>query len=279
MGQVEKTEEQEEELIPVGDAVEEGEVEELDKSKETETEDDEAEVEDDEDEDEEEARLGASEDDEPDDLQAKRRKERKTRKQRQREARDRDAREMSFLRQRNEQLERRQSEVENRVAGSEASRLDSELADVKSKIKLADQVISRAITAQDGDSYSEAQSIRDGLRDKLARTEYAREQVQQQASQPQVDPALINHAQAWMSDHPWWDPNGRDEKSRIVSRLDSQLVNEGWDPTTGNTGQSSVSELTMRLLPLLRPNELMAPDPRRRSLEDRPLAQAVASVP
>jgi hypothetical protein len=35
-----------------------------------------------------------------------------------------------------------------------------------------------------------------------------------------------------MEDHSWWDPNGGDNDSRTVSRLDQAMVNEGFDPTT-----------------------------------------------
>jgi hypothetical protein len=226
---VDKKEEQEEELIPVGEGAEEGE----DSSQLPDADAEDQDDDEDEDDDEEE-RLGASEDD-GDDVKEKRRKERKTRKERQKAARERDQREMMFLQSRNEELERRFSQVEQRVGYSEVSAVDQRINKIKTDLKLADQVISKAITAQDGERYTEAQRIRDGLRDDLGRMEYAKQQVVQRISKPatpEVDPRLVSHAAAWMEDHSWWDPNGGDNDSRTVSRLDQAMVNEGFDPTT-----------------------------------------------
>ena len=221
----EEKDQQEEELIPVGEGVEEEE-----EREDLEPEDDEEDLQDD-------SRMGASEDDEDDDEHrqklAKRREERRNRKQRQKEARARDEREMNFLRQRNEQLERRFSELDQRVGQSETAQVDARITDIKGKIKLADQVITKAINQQDGDAYTEAQGIRDNLRDQLSQLEGARQYMTQQRQAPQgPDPDLIRHAQSWMHEHTWWDPHGRDEDSREVSRIDAELVREGYDPTT-----------------------------------------------
>lgn len=222
-----KQQEEEEELIPVGEGVEDEQEEEL------------------EEEEEQEERLGASEDEEEEDdgkaeKLAKRRDERKTRKQRQREARQRDATEMNFLRNRNETLERERSQqiasLDQRIGHSEVAAVDTRINDVKGKIKLADQVIAKAISQQDGESYTEAQSIRDNLRDNLSQLEGAKQYMSRERQPPQQqqapDPRLMQHASSWMHDHDWWDPNGRDEDSRKVSSLDAQLITEGLDPTT-----------------------------------------------
>lgn len=241
-----KQQEQEEELIPVGDGVEEEE----DPSKKPDEDADQDEDDDDDDDDEEEERLGASEDDEVD-VKEKRRRERKTRKERQKAARERDQREMKFLQIRNEELERRFSQVEQRVGYSEVSAVDARINKIKTDLKLADQVISKAITAQDGERYTEAQRIRDGLRDDLGRMEVAKQQVVRRVSQPaapEVDPRLVSHAANWMENHAWWDPNGGDNDSRTVSRLDQQMVNEGFDPTTAEYWDE-LSERVEKALP------------------------------
>jgi len=224
MAPEEKKEEEQEELVPVGEGLEEEEKEEL----EEELEDEQEELED-----EEEERLGAGEE-EDDEKKVKRKVERKTRRQRQKDARARDKTELRFLQNRNEQLERKFSELDQRVGHSETAQIDGRITDIKSKIKLADQVISKAIQKSDGDAVVEAQGIRDNLRDNLGQLESAKEYITQQRAAPQepVDQRLMNHAQNWMRDHAWWDPNGADADSREVSRIDAQLVNEGLDPTT-----------------------------------------------
>lgn len=219
---------EEEELVPVGEGVEEEEQEEEGLEEELEKE----ELEEEEDEE----RLGAGEEDEEgDEKRAKRRDERKTRRQRQKEARDRDKTELNFLRGRNDTLERRFSELDARVGQSETAQIDVRINDVKGKIKLADQVITKAIDQSDGSAVVEAQGIRDNLRDNLNQLNTARNYMTQQRQvpqQPQVDPRLVHHAGTWMQEHSWWNPNGGDADSLKVSELDAQMVREGLDPTT-----------------------------------------------
>jgi len=230
MAEEDKKEDQEEELVPVGEGVEEKKSLEEEIEEEKREEEGEDDLDGEEEEEEEEQRLGAGGEDE--EKKSKRKEERKTRRQRQKTARDRDKKELKFLQDRNETLERRFSELDQRVGHSEVSQVDARITDLKSKIKLADQVISKAITSQDGDAYAEAQGIRDDLRDQLTRVNYAKNTLAARSSEQAPDPTLIRHAQDWMEDHDWWDPNGRDADSRRVSRIDNQLVAEGYDPLT-----------------------------------------------
>lgn len=193
----------------------------------------------------EEARLGADEEDEAEEdykrskVRKERKEERHTRRARQKEARDRDQRELKFLRTRNETLERRFSGLEERVGQGEVSDVDSRISHVKSRIKLADQVIAKAVDAGKGDDLVEAQGIRDDLRDKLTQLNQAKNVITERAKGggapqggTQPDPRLMTHAQKWMQQHDWWDPNGGDEDSLIVSAIDNALVNEDYDPNT-----------------------------------------------
>jgi len=206
------------EFVPVGDGVEEEEEEEEEGEEE-----------------EEEERLGASEEEEEEeegvDKKAKRKAERKTRRERQKAARARDEREMGFLRTRNEQLERQFSDLDARVGHGEVAQVDARITDVKSKIQLADQVITKAVDNNDGSAMVEAQGIRDNLRDTLNQLNYAKESMTQSGGAP-PSPELMKHAQAWAREHSWWDPNGGDAVSRQVSAIDQQMIREKWDPNT-----------------------------------------------
>ncbi len=224
MGTEDKKEDQEEELIPVGEGVEDPQPEQEEKREEKE----EKELEDEE---EEEERLGADEENlDDDEKKLKQRTASKARRERKKAAKERNEKEIAFLTQRNEQLERRFSEVEQRLTGTEVSVVDQKMAKVKSELKLADQVISKAITSGDGATYTEAQGIRDGLRDELTRLTYAKTTATQQPTRDAPNPVLVQHAQRFVADHEWWDPNGGDEDSRRVSQIDAQLVREGYDP-------------------------------------------------
>lgn len=231
-----KKEEEQEELVAVGENLDEesskreDEDKDEDKDKDKDKESEEEDELDEEDEDEE--RLGASEEEDKDD--AKKIKKRSRRSKRRKDARDRDQTEMNFLRSRNETLERKFSELDERVGYSETTQVDTRINDVKGKIKLADQVMSKAFSSQDGDAYIEAQNIRDELRDELTQLSTAKTYMTTQrrtAEQETTDPRLMQHASRWMRDHSWWDPSGGDSDSKTVSRIDNALVNEGYDPT------------------------------------------------
>ena len=223
---------QEEEIIPVED-------EDLSQESSSSSKDDDADDELDEEEgqEESEARLGASEDDDEDGdrkaIRQRRRGERKQRRQRQKENRDRNFRELEFLRNRNETLERKFSEVEARVDNSEVSAIGQRIEQVKSQLRLADDVMAKAVEAQAGEDLVEAQNIRDGLRDNLRDLQTAERAYRDKPLQaPEVDTRVQSHANSFMTEHEWWDPKGGDEDSRIVSAIDNGLVGEGYDPTT-----------------------------------------------
>lgn len=198
------------------------------------------------DENDEETRLGGGrEDDDDDDKErAERREKRKSRKRMQREARDRNERELRFLRNRNEQLERRFSELEQevdaRVTGSEVASVDNAINKAKSDLQLANQVIQQAVEANNGADLAEALDHRDAIRDQLrdldeAKTYLGDERRQQGNAQnpPRViDPRVAAHAQQFIVDHDWWDPQGTDDDSRRVLQLDHALVAEGYSPQT-----------------------------------------------
>lgn len=233
-----KEKNEEEEIVPVGEGLEEeqetleGEEREPPKKKAAGADEEEEEGSEEE---EEEERLGAGEEGE-DDLSDKRKQERKSRRQRQKEARDRDKRELQFLSRRNEELERRFSEVEQRVGHSEITQIDARISDLNSKIKMADDVLGDAVEKGNGKAYREALEIRDKLVETRAQLNYYKGAAKQRsdAAPANINPRMLSHAQAWMRDHPWWKPGeNADEDSRRVSRIDAALMNEGYDPTSG----------------------------------------------
>ena len=191
----------------------------------------------------EETRLGGGrEEDAEEEKRARRREENKSRRQRQKEARDLTERELKFLQNRNEELERRfshfQQETEARVTGSEIANIDSAISKARSDLQLANTVIQQAVEQNDGKNLAEALDHRDGIRDSLRELEQSKEylsqprqRVQQEQAQPQLDPRHVAHAQQFMVDNDWWNPDGRDPDSQKVLELDRALVQEGYDPT------------------------------------------------
>ena len=224
---------QEEELVVIEDPKD------PDEGKEDLDEDHDDDSEDSSDEGKEESRLGASDEDEESDEEKKsrRREENKERKRRQKEARERNKREMDFLRTRNEELERRQSAVETRVGQTEVSNVDQKIAQINKNLKVADEVMQRAVEQQKGQDFVEAQKIRDDLRDDLNKLNYYKGQLtdshqRKPEATRQPDPELANHAKKWMDENTWWNPQGTDQDSLMVTAIDNALAQENYNPRT-----------------------------------------------
>jgi len=235
-------EEKDEEFVAVTDEEESGQVE-----GEGADDDQEDENEDEDEGDDQETRLGGGrEDDDEDDKRERRRKENKSRRSRQKEARERTERELKFLQNRNEQLEQRFSHFEQethaRVTGSEIANVDSALSKAKSDLQLANSVIQQAVEQNDGKNLAEALDHRDTIRDNLRELTDAKnylstnpQRSSRPAEKPQpLDPRHVAHAQSFMVDNDWWDPQGRDPDSQTVLKIDRSLVEEGFDPTQRN---------------------------------------------
>ena len=190
----------------------------------------------------EETRLGEGRDDEEDDKAARRRSENKSRRQRQKEARERTERELSFLQTRNEELERRfshfEQETDARVTGSEIASIDVAINKARADMQLANQVIEQAVSNNDGKNLAEALTHRDTIRDNLRDLDQAKNYLATTSRRPdspvqqQLDPRHVAHAQKFMTDNEWWDPNGRDQDSQAVLQIDRSLVQEGYNPAS-----------------------------------------------
>jgi len=247
----ENKKEPEEELVPVGpgaEVEETGEEEGAGAEKEKKPkagveggeEEDDDEKDDDEKDGEEEAgeeRLGHS--DEGDDTKEGRRAERKRRKLAQREARDRNQRELNYLRKRNEDLERRFgaefAKIHERLGQTEVVSVDGRINALKGQLKVADQVIAKAIEKGNGSDAVKAQEIRDEIRDAIGKLSDIRENIQTRAEiedtpRAELDPTTLNLARQWCGEHDWFTPGGKDKDSRIVTRIDNEVKAEGYDP-------------------------------------------------
>ncbi len=190
----------------------------------------------------EDTRLAADDDvDDDDDKKARRRTENKNRRQRQKEARDRSDRELNFLRTRNADLEQRfsrfEQETDARMAGSEIANVDQAINKARADLQLANTVIKQAVDQNDGANLAEALDHRDTIRDNLRDLGEAKGYLSTNRRsggdfvQQQLDPRHVAHAQQFMIDHDWWDPQGRDQDSIAVLEIDRSLVMEGFDPT------------------------------------------------
>lgn len=183
-------------------------------------------------------RAGHAEDDDPADskLRAKRRRQRQKRK----ELHHRDQVELRFLRDRNERLERQFSTQDQRLTQSEVLAIDGNIRAVQDQLRQASEVYAAAVEKGDGTAASEAQQIRDDLRDGLTQLKTVRQQTvtaAQARAQPAaagVDPRVAQRAREWAQENSdWFDPNMQDEASAIAYTIEHRVMAEGrLDPSS-----------------------------------------------
>ena len=199
--------------------------------------------EDDDDERQEDSRL-SEDNEEREDIRRKRREEKADRAARRKQAIERDKTELNFLRQRNEALEKRVFQVEKTTVANTISGLDARIADTVSEVRAAERIMAHAIEAGNGEDAAKALRIRDEAMKKVQQLQIHKHQhneaaqnIQQQAQQvqnqaPGPDPDIAGFAQDWVSKNSWYDPNGKDEASKIVLAIDQSLVESGYNPKT-----------------------------------------------
>jgi len=221
------------------------------------------EPEDDDDDDGEDERLAESDDDHDEEV-SKNQKRRQKRREVQKRAKENAQRELEMLRKLNADLMRRVSAIETHTANSNAQTLEQRLAQAVNEVQQAEHVIAKATEAGNGDDVVAAMRIRDAAIAQAQQLQAAKqqfEQARQQASQPQVDPTVVNYAKQWMDANPWYDPQGRDRDSALTKAIDNELAREGYDPTSREYWE----ELTERVSEAIGGGGEPKPKPRRKS--------------
>lgn len=210
--------------------------------------DEKPEPEDDEDDEDSDARLGESEDDNEEDVttSTKTRERRLKRREMQRRAKERAEEELRIQRLEIQQLRQRLSSVEGHALTSSEAALQQQLAQAQEEYRQAEFIIAKASEAGNGEDVVAAMRIRDNAAaraNQLHQSVQHFQQARQQAAQPQVDPGVVSYAQQWIAANPWYDPQGRDEDSRITKAIDDGLAKEGYDPRS----RAYWEELTRRV--------------------------------
>lgn len=142
---------------------------------------------------------------------------------------------LTHLERQNQQLLERLSVLERKSHGSDLARLNKAIEDQDNRILFAKQKISEATSTGNGELLTSAQEMWFEAR----RQAEALANLKQRATAPQnqrtiqaPDPQLQRHANKWMSENTWYDPNGKDPDSRRALNEDSILAEEGYDPKT-----------------------------------------------
>jgi len=203
-----------------------------------------------------------SEDNEDREETRRRRKaEKEERAARRKAAIERDKTELNFLRQRNEDLEKRVMSIEQRTTRSEAVSLKERIAEAMAEAKAAERIMAKAVEAGAGEDVTKAMRIRDEALQKAQQLNYAAQQMAAQARAAQkpapMDPEVSIMAKRWISENSWYNPKGQDEESKIVQVIDQALMNEGYNPKSDDYWAELDRRIARRL-------------PERKQIDDEP---------
>lgn len=175
----------------------------------------------------------ATEDGASDELRASRREERRRARERRKKGKEMTLAELDTLRRRNEELERRLQSIEDRAVHQDLRAVDDRLSYAQQRANQAERVLAEAVQNGDGARTAQALRARDEALAEARELATVKSRFQQAPGRPErIDPRLKSHAQEWMEDNPWYDPDAGDEDSAIVNTIDNRLAAEGWDPNT-----------------------------------------------
>ena len=194
-------------------------------------------------------RLADSQDDLDDDIEegkSKNREKRVKRRELQKRAKEKAERELEFLRHQNAEVMRRLQAVEGHAISTNEQSLDARMQQAAYEVQQAEHIMARAAEVGNGDDMIAAMRIRDGAiaaANQLQGYKHQLTQVREQVSKPQIDPRVTSYAAEWLQANPWYDPNGRDDDSRVTKAIDDGLVRDGYDPAS----RTYWEELTRRV--------------------------------
>jgi hypothetical protein len=171
-------------------------------------------------------------------LRESRRLERQNKKHVQRKKFEENAHIISALKRQNDDLATRLANVENRTSGAELARVDKSIDDSQLRVQYAQQKISEALTAQDGDAMVKAQEMLYESKRALEQLSSIKQNMLNAAREPQhtnlqvPDARVQKNAVTWMQKHTWYKPDLSNTDSKIAHAVDVEMHNEGWDPST-----------------------------------------------
>jgi len=163
--------------------------------------------------------------------------------------RDEAKRELEMLRWQNQELARRLGAVEGATLQQNEAELERRYAQTQADLAQAEQIYAKAITDGQGDYAAQAMRIRDAAKAEGERIAGAYNQLKQARTAPQPDARVVNHAAEWVRDNPWYDPQGKDDVSRLAKQIDSTLAAEGFNPASRAYWEELTSRVTKALEP------------------------------
>lgn len=173
-----------------------------------------------------------------------------------------------LLQRQNEDLTERLSVVERKTHTSDLARLDKAIEDEEMRLQYALTKIKQATEANDGTQMIRAQDMLYESRKKLEGMKNIKQKVAETSvnQNSTIDPRVRKHANLWMDQNPWYDPQGDDEDSAIAKIIDERLTKEGWNPSGPDYWEEFNERLQKRLPHLYNRTKRESPERRPRSL-------------
>jgi DNA repair exonuclease SbcCD ATPase subunit len=182
-----------------------------------------------------------------------RREERKLKKELARQ-RDLSAKhKIQALERRNSELSERLAKVENTAASYQFAQLDKSIEDEATRVEYAKMKMMQA--AQAGDVAGQVEYLEQltDAKDRLKQAQHYKKQQIDEAKAPRqnvpnpVANEVQKNATTWSKRNSWFDPQARDTDSRIAKVIDQELAADGWDPADPEYWEELDSRLQSRL--------------------------------
>lgn len=142
---------------------------------------------------------------------------------------------LTLLERQNQELLERLSVLEKKSHGSDIARINKAIEDQATRIAFAKQKISEATASGNGELLTSAQEMWFEARRQYEALDALKKKVVQPQKQRTIqapDPQLQRYANAWISNNPWYDANGKDPDSKVALAIDQAMGEEGWNPKT-----------------------------------------------
>jgi len=182
-------------------------------------------------------RTAVEEGDEREARREARRLERKQRKERQRQARDANNTEIRQLKDTVAELRGQIDALSRRTQGHDVQTVKQQMAMAKNAYDTANRQLAAALKANNGDIAIQALANRDAAIDHYRQLEVIDRRI---AAVPDAKPGVrekphpdaVRGYNSFRRDNPWFDPELKDEDSRIAFAIDEGLEDEGFDMRT-----------------------------------------------
>ena len=188
-----------------------------------------------------------------DDQEHERRETSKERRERAKRAKERDRGELRLQKALIDQLQNQISQLTVQTAETRVSTLDAQIASAQAEAQRFQQIQAAAIKAQNGEDavaaakyVSDAEALAQRLTADKERLLQAVKAVPQHQQRQEV--AWAEQARKFVSDKPWYDSNGRDQDSLVVTAIDRALIQERFDPRTEDYWEE-LEARTRKMLP------------------------------